>query len=668
MSEEHIEIVDDNNRDNPADEAIRDALCLDKPQSFFLFAGAGSGKTRSLKSVLETLADIIGSDLRRRGRKIAVITYTNVACDEILRRVNSDPIFDVKTIHSFAWSLVEGRNHDIRKWLLEEKLPADLAKIEEKHAKGRAGKEHDKRKKQIASKKKRIEELPNIHHFTYNPNGDNVGRASLSHDEVIAMASSFLMSKETFQKIVLSKYPFILIDESQDTLKPFMLALLEFEKAHQSKLALGLFGDTMQRIYGHGLPDLVDRIPERWDKPAKVMNHRSRARIIDLANSIRADADKRSQRPRSDRAGGFVHVFIAPNEGTDREQFEADARLVMAEITSDEKWRVPSAVKTLTIERHMAAARLGFSGLFEPLDKVDSFQTSFRDGTLASMRLFSERILPVIEHNNSGDAFGLMAILRKHSPLLSKSSLSITQKGQLSGLGKARFAVKDLTALFVDDADPSCGDVLKSVAASGLFEIPEVLKSLSSLDFSPNAEFEPTNDDRVDAWAVALRARFSEVSKYRDYVLDLSPYGTHQGVKGLEFPRVMVIADDGLTRFKGLASYEKLLGARAKSDRDLKNEREGKETTFDRTRRLLYVTCTRAEESLAIVVYSDDPSSVADTMMSKGWVTSDEISKGDNLRKERATAFGRVLEANEKRRLEIHIEQTEMRTQKERPI
>ncbi len=627
MSEAHNEPAVDNDRDKPADEAIRTALSLDKPKSFFLFAGAGSGKTRSLKTVLESLADDIGDDLRRAGRKIAVITYTNVACDEILRRVNSDPIFDVKTIHSFAWSLIEGRNHDIRKWLIEVRLPTDLAKLEDEYARGRAGtKIQDKREKQIASKKKRIEELPGIYSFTYNPNGDNVGRDSLSHEEVIAMTSDFLASKETLQKVILSKYPFILIDESQDTLKPFMMALLEFENAYHGKLALGLFGDTMQRIYGHGLADLVSRVPERWGKPAKVMNHRSRARIIDLANSIRADADKRIQQPRSDRAGGFVRVFIAPNEGTDRGQFEDDARAEMAKVTSDGHWLVPSEIKTLTIERHMAAERLGFSGLFEPLDKVDRFQTSFRDGTLASMRLFSERVLPVIDHHKSGDAFGLMAILRKHSPLLSKSTLSPNQQGQVSGLARARSAVEDLTALFADEADPSCSDVLKSVATSGLFEIPEILKSLSGVDFDPNAEFEPTGDDRIDAWAVALGSRFSEVTKYREYVLDLSPYGTHQGVKGLEFPRVMVIADDGSTRFKGLASYEKLLGAKPKSKTDLQNEADGKETALDRTRRLLYVTCTRAEESLAIVVYSDEPKSVADTMFSKGWVQSDEIS------------------------------------------
>ena len=87
----------------------------------------------------------------------------------------------------------------------------------------------------------------------------------------------------------------------------------------------------------------------------------------------------------------------------------------------------------------------------------------------------------------------------------------------------------------------------------------------------------------------------------------------------------MVIADDGSTRFKGLASYEKLLGAKPKSERDLKNEAENKETVLDRSRRLLYVTCTRAEESLALVIYSDNPKAVEAMMLEKKWVTEAEL-------------------------------------------
>ena len=55
------------------------------------------------------------------------------------------------------------------------------------------------------------------------------------------------------------------------------------------------------------------------------------------------------------------------------------------------------------------------------------------------------------------------------------------------------------------------------------------------------------------------------------------------------------------------------------------NEASGKETTIDRTRRLFYVTCSRAEESLAVVYYAADPVLAHDAMIRQGWFEAEEI-------------------------------------------
>ena len=80
------------------------AACLDleKPKSFFLYAGAGSGKTRAVIEAMDIFRARYGTQFRQSGQKVAVITYTNAACDEIRRRTDFDPIFAVSTIHSFA--------------------------------------------------------------------------------------------------------------------------------------------------------------------------------------------------------------------------------------------------------------------------------------------------------------------------------------------------------------------------------------------------------------------------------------------------------------------------------------------------------------------------------------------------------------------------------------
>lgn len=90
------------------------------------------------------------------------------------------------------------------------------------------------------------------------------------------------------------------------------------------------------------------------------------------------------------------------------------------------------------------------------------------------------------------------------------------------------------------------------------------------------------------------------------------------------FPRVMVIMDDAQAR-GFLFSYEKLFGAKAQSDTDVKNKREGKDTSITRTARLFYVACTRAQKSLAVVAYTANVESVKNTALSNGWFSEDEI-------------------------------------------
>ncbi len=53
-------------------------------------------------------------------------------------------------------------------------------------------------------------------------------------------------------------------------------------------------------------------------------------------------------------------------------------------------------------------------------------------------------------------------------------------------------------------------------------------------------------------------------------------------------------------------------------------EAAGKETTIDRTRRLFYVTCSRAEESLAVVYYATDPALALDATIRQGWFKPEE--------------------------------------------
>ena len=86
----------------------------------------------------------------------------------------------------------------------------------------------------------------------------------------------------------------------------------------------------------------------------------------------------------------------------------------------------------------------------------------------------------------------------------------------------------------------------------------------------------------------------------------------------------MVIIDD--EEAKGfLFSYEKLFGAKEKSETDIKNELEGKDSSMSRTARLFYVACTRAEKSLAIIAYTENIDKVRNTLTDNNWFYNNEI-------------------------------------------
>lgn len=634
-------VASDDLVDGEADTTILACLNLAAPKSFFLYAGAGSGKTRSLVEAIRTVCREQGRQLSLSGQQIGVITYTNAACDEIKQRLEFDPRVEVSTIHTFAWALISGYDDDIRKWLASNLLE-EIAELEAAQAKGRAGsKAAADRARSIESKRRRHAGLNEIIRFVYSPTGDNRTRDALNHAEVIAMTAEFLRSKPGLRRLLIARFPVLLIDESQDTSRRLMEALLDVQAAHKDSFSLGLFGDTMQRIYAEGMEKLAEAIPQDWARPRKIMNHRCPRRVIRLINKIRAEDDGQEQRPRDDAQEGIVRIFLAPETVLSPSATEAVAAARMAAITGDDLWSAGDAeIKTLALEHLMSARRFGFETFFEPLYNYDRMRTGLLDGSARGIGFFTRELLPLAQALANGDRFAIAATLRKTSPLLDRDRLAQAGQDQRELLATARSACERLNALLHADASPSLRDVLRLVAETDLFSIPDILAPFTGTDAPEAAAAGASSKGEIDdaqvaeeledaksetgAWRLALEAPFDQIAKYDRYVRGVSRFDTHQGVKGLEFPRVMVVISDEEAR--GFTfNYGKLMGIKEKTKADHENEAAGKETSFDRTRRLFYVTCSRAEQSLAIVYYSSDPAAVRAGLISRGWFEAEEI-------------------------------------------
>ena len=628
-----MEPVDNSNviLDDHVDAEIAAYLTLESPRSFFLFAGAGSGKTRSLVNALEHIKKTHGARLRLRGQRVGVITYTNAACDEIKARISFNSLFHVSTIHSFAWDLIGGFNADIREWLREE-LEQDTHDLEDAEAKGHAGtKASITRQAQIESKRRRLARLDEIKTFTYNPTGENKEKNSLSHSEVIKLSASFLSKKSLMQRILVNQYPFLLIDEVQDTNKYLIDAFLVVDAAHRVRFSLGFFGDTMQRIYNEGKEKIERELPEQWEKPEKRLNHRCPKRLVRLINRIRDEVDDHVQEPRSDSIEGCVRFFVFPISTPNKPAVEIAVRSRMAEVAGDDEWNNRDKCKILTLEHHMAAKRMRFQNIFEPVYAVEDFRTGILDGTFPATRFFTHNVLPLVTAQQRGDKFATAKIVRELSPLLTTLTLKTTAEPRHQ-LKITQDAIANLMSLWAK-GDPTCGAVLENISANNLFAIPDSLRPLLGLREAAASETSLENEqaDALPEGLVALRqfleAPFSEIEPYARYVSDTSPFNTHQGVKGLEFERVMVLMDDSEAR-GFMFGYEKFFGATEQSAADLRNRSEGKETALDRTRRLFYVTCSRAKRSLALVAYSANPEAVRSHVIENGWFDREETILG----------------------------------------
>lgn len=528
----------ENNIDFQVDETLEKCILSTPRKSFFLFAGAGSGKTYSLVLLLKKIHNSIGKDLLLQGKNVAVITFTNAATDEIINRLDYSPIFHISTIHSFVWDVIKYYQADIKRlycFYIEEDLKALEKKLEETEKK--TTKTYLSNVEKFEYQKERLAKAQIIEKFVYNPNGSNPEYNALKHAEVIKISAQMILENKMLQRIIAQRYPILLIDESQDTKKELIDTFFEIQRNFADIFTLGLLGDQKQRIYADGKENIEDSIPIGWEKPVKRMNYRCAKRIIQLANNIGKDIDIHAeQRPREDANDGLIRLFvIQQREGLNKDEIEQNVMRIMSEQTQDAKWTtIGTEVKVLTLEHMMAARRLGFSRFFAPLYKVSKYQMTFLQGSVSEIEFFTKEVLPIAESIKE-DGRVALEILKKYSPLLSGQN---TEKPYELYLKCREEAIK--VANLVNE-NGTIRVVVDEIIKSQLLTVPDVVRQAYML--SPS-DIEDTVEEELRAWVEVMDLPINMVRSYDDYVNHRSQFDTHQGVKGLEFDRVMVIIDD----------------------------------------------------------------------------------------------------------------------------
>lgn len=639
-----------NERDAHVVEEICDYVTGWPPRSFFLFAGAGSGKTRTLVEVLRRVTgvvphetgDVFARRLRSHGQTVRVITYTKNATNVVSGRLGENDLTVVSTIHAFCWELIDGFDADIREGLLalkDEELKQ--AKLE---AAAKARGETDKDRARYQEVAEEADAIRATEKFIYHPDKNTYGPGALSHTTVLRVAAWLIDNRPTLQRILEERHPLVLIDESQDTMRGILDALLRLEAARPGKFSLGLLGDHRQRIYADGHRDLPSHVPEGWALPALKMNHRSQKRVVDLINAI-WDADLAgrtqaktgfAQHPREEKSGGLVRLFIgdAKQDTEAKVQRERECAAVMLKATGATAWSEDvRSFKTLALEHKLAAKRGRFFQAYFAMDLLDEDAAAPKtNGERSGPSMVRPLLGPVLElstcFNKLGevDEFRVMNVLRAAKSLQGLPEDIDERRAELAKLHDAVLAFGALSR----KPGATVREVLQPLLVARVFDADARLTD-AFLDPTPPPEPPKviSKEDRVDrlkrGWSHLFETPWEQIGLYKAYLSGEAELATHQVVKGSEFPHVMVVMDD--SEAGGfLFSYDKLFGAKELSSSDKTNAEEGKETSIDRTLRLLYVTCSRAEESLALVLWASNPSAAAAAIKATGWFHADEVA------------------------------------------
>lgn len=301
-------------------------------KNFVLQGGAGSGKTESLKQILEYITEAYPH------KKGVCITLTNSAVDEIKSRVGENKKFVVSTIHAFLNDLIKNYKKNIHEVIFEiftvEKI------IREELVDGEDEKQYNKKQyekyKKLYGKysgklftttgektpkvvgKREYEKDPINFNDVLNNDVDilnkiiaeeikdkdynkirynetrykNFKELSFGHDELLQIASLLFKNHELLGKIVSDKFDFILIDEYQDTSEKVVEIFLN-SIPKNDKTTVGFFGDSMQGIYDDGIGDVEEEITnKKIIKIEKEDNFRCSDKVIEFINTIRNDGLK----------------------------------------------------------------------------------------------------------------------------------------------------------------------------------------------------------------------------------------------------------------------------------------------------------------------------------------------------------------------------------------
>lgn len=299
----------------------REQLC----NHFAVYAGPGSGKTYFLVNNIKNIVTTNPIISKSNERKVLCITYTNTAVDEIQRRLDRyASAVVVSTIHSFIIdNIIMPFQSDLKKIMKKDfgidiirrsKITSQIEGLSILHGYEKKKLNEDLQKvtncSDINYSKKILGEVEvdnnaylqnGVHEYTHSHqiNSVHVSKikkylwevvGKLTHNEILYFGYRMLQENTTIAYALRVKYPFVFVDEFQDT-NPLQTEIIKL--LGEKSTVIGVVGDVAQSIYSFqgACPSQFNNFAMESIGKTEIYhilgNRRSTNNIVNLCNYLR---------------------------------------------------------------------------------------------------------------------------------------------------------------------------------------------------------------------------------------------------------------------------------------------------------------------------------------------------------------------------------------------
>ncbi|MDA2323963.1 Gabija anti-phage system protein GajB [Bacillus cereus group sp. Bc177] len=645
---------------------------IDKSESIIFNAGAGAGKTYALIESLKYVIRNYEKNLKKHNQQIICITYTNVATKEVKERLGNTDLVLVSTIHERIWGLIKEYQKELVE-IHKEKLEDEILNLKQKLKIGREYSKYRELEDDLKGKFEKImienkelffqnysvtaaelkksfktilndysDILKNVSNFRkivntiykldryrkcyeniisnkkgyksveYNSiyNSDQLHKMRISHDTLLDYGLKIIEKYDLLKQIIMDKYPFVFIDEYQDTDEKVVLImsyLEQYAKKIGHNIFIGYFGDTAQNIYDGGVGSEITKIHSGLKPINKVFNRRSTKEVIEVINKIRNDNIQQIS-IYDDCEGGSVKFYKGTSD---------NVKDLLDKYIHEWKITTKNQLHCLVLTNKIVAEYSGFKNIYEAFKETDKYKGI--NYNQLNTELFSNDLSKLGEIPKL-----LFNIVRLQNNLLNKTTsvMDISPKESLfddmsiEGLKKLIKSLKEHKGKTLGEYIESISTVYSQVNDENYKKIIDWTFGFENITFELFKNyligklFNQISDDDIDHANTTiqkmLEVDIAEYDLWYKFIMDKQEekviYHTYHGTKGREFDNVIIIMENAFGRNRDYFNFffENSLHSDVLEDERKRN--------LEKIKNLLYVSCSRAIKNLR-VIYIDDVTS-----------------------------------------------------------